>query len=119
MDIYVLHLAMAALIGALFVAVSVYYMDRKTLTQLLEFAKTMNRDRNRNIRDSDFEDDSLLNKYSDKRRQGNRRDGGDGSGSGNGNGNANGSIYLDDVPPGLPKLHTVPEGNDVIVMLCL
>ncbi|XP_074332077.1 AMP deaminase-like isoform X2 [Apium graveolens] len=107
MDIYVLHLAMAALIGALFVAVSVYYMDRKTLTQLLEFAKTMNRDRNRNIRDTDFEDDSsLLNKFSDKRRQGNR---GDGSGSGNGNG----SVYVDDIPPGLPKLHTVPEGKSV------
>lgn len=90
-----LHLAMAALIGALFVAVSVYYMDRKTLTQLLEFAKTMNRDRDRNLRDADFEDDSL-NKYSDKRR--NRGDG-------------NGSIFVDDIPPGLPKLHTIPEGN--------
>lgn len=109
MDIYVLHLAMAALIGALFVAVSVYYMDRKTLTQLLEFAKTMNRDRNRNVRDTDFDDDSLLNKHSDKRRQGNHRDGGD----------VNGSIYLDDIPPGLPKLHTVPEGNAMLVMLCL
>ncbi|KAK1376843.1 AMP deaminase [Heracleum sosnowskyi] len=107
MDIYVLHLAMAALIGALFVAVSVYYMDRKTLTQLLEFAKTMNRDRDRNIRDSDFEEESLLNKYSDKRRQGNRRD------SGDGNGNVNGSIFVDDIPPGLPKLHTVPEGKSV------
>ncbi|KAL1830301.1 hypothetical protein DCAR_0209741 [Daucus carota subsp. sativus] len=95
MDIYVLHLAMAALIGALFVAVSVYYMDRKTLTQLLEFAKTMNRDRDRNLRDADFEDDSL-NKYSDKRR--NRGDG-------------NGSIFVDDIPPGLPKLHTIPEGK--------
>lgn len=125
MDIYVLHLAMAALIGALVVAVSVYYMDRKTLAQLLEFAKTMNRDRVRirnrnrddphhnhdlNHEDDDFEDESLI-RYPDKRRQGVRRDGGD----------ANGSLYVDDIPPGLPKLNTIPEGNvsNIRLFLCL
>lgn len=39
MDSYALHLAMAALVGASFVAVSAYYMHRKTLSQLLEFAR--------------------------------------------------------------------------------
>uniref|UniRef100_A0A7N0TXH6 AMP deaminase n=1 Tax=Kalanchoe fedtschenkoi TaxID=63787 RepID=A0A7N0TXH6_KALFE len=42
---YTLHLAMAALVGASFVAVSAYYMHRKTLTQLLDFAKSMETDR--------------------------------------------------------------------------
>ncbi|KAH7553860.1 hypothetical protein JRO89_XS12G0068200 [Xanthoceras sorbifolium] len=48
MDSYTLHLAMAALVGASFVAVSAYYMHRKTLTQLLEFAKSVERDRDEN-----------------------------------------------------------------------
>ncbi|KAL6003363.1 hypothetical protein ACLOJK_023586 [Asimina triloba] len=48
MDSYALHLAMAALVGASFVAVSAYYMHRKTLTQLLEFARAVERDRDSN-----------------------------------------------------------------------
>ncbi|CAO2827096.1 unnamed protein product [Amaranthus hypochondriacus] len=44
MDNYTLHLAMAALFGASFVAVSAYYMHRKTLSQLLEFAKCLEKD---------------------------------------------------------------------------
>ncbi|CAI9097263.1 OLC1v1033648C1 [Oldenlandia corymbosa var. corymbosa] len=47
MDSYAVHLAMAALVGASVVAVSAYYMHRKTLNQLLEFAKTMERERGR------------------------------------------------------------------------
>ncbi|PKA62695.1 AMP deaminase [Apostasia shenzhenica] len=47
MDAYALHLAMAALVGASFVAVSAYYMHRKTLTQLLEFARNVERERER------------------------------------------------------------------------
>jgi AMP deaminase len=39
MDAYALHLAV--------VAVSAYFMHRKTLTQLLEFAKTVERERER------------------------------------------------------------------------
>ncbi|THF95627.1 hypothetical protein TEA_015237 [Camellia sinensis var. sinensis] len=44
MDTYAVHLAMAALVGASFVAVSAYYMHRKTLNQLLEFAKSVERE---------------------------------------------------------------------------
>lgn len=47
MDAYALHLAMAALVGASFVAVSAYYMHRKTLTQLLDFARALERERDR------------------------------------------------------------------------
>ncbi|KAJ4772712.1 AMP deaminase [Rhynchospora pubera] len=36
---YAIHLAMAALVGASFAAVSAYYMHRKTLNQLLDFAR--------------------------------------------------------------------------------
>ncbi|XP_010937877.3 probable AMP deaminase isoform X2 [Elaeis guineensis] len=45
MDAYALHLAMAALVGASFVAVSAYYVHRKTLSQLLEFARSVERER--------------------------------------------------------------------------
>lgn len=45
MDVYALHLAMAALVGASFVAVSAYYMHGKTLSQLLEFALSVERER--------------------------------------------------------------------------
>lgn len=38
MDTYAMHLAMAALVGASVVAVSAFYMHRKTLNQLLELA---------------------------------------------------------------------------------
>ncbi|GAB2228716.1 hypothetical protein Droror1_Dr00022839 [Drosera rotundifolia] len=38
---YTLHVAMAALVGASLVAVSAYYMHRKTLSQLLDFAKSI------------------------------------------------------------------------------
>ncbi|WOL14820.1 hypothetical protein Cni_G23601 [Canna indica] len=47
MDAYALHLAMAALVGASVVAVSAYYMHRKTLSQLLDFARAVERDRDR------------------------------------------------------------------------
>ncbi|KAK1283716.1 putative AMP deaminase [Acorus calamus] len=45
MDAYALHLAMAALVGASFMAVSAYYMHRKTLTEILDFARSIDRDR--------------------------------------------------------------------------
>ncbi|XP_018675357.2 probable AMP deaminase isoform X2 [Musa acuminata AAA Group] len=45
MSAYALHLAMAALVGASFVAVSAYYVHRKTLAQLLELARAVDRDR--------------------------------------------------------------------------
>ncbi|KAL1816977.1 hypothetical protein ACET3Z_019551 [Daucus carota] len=119
MDAYTMHLAMAALVGASFVAVSAYYMHRKTLTQLLEFAKTIDRDR------EEFDDESAqhLKKYeAGKRRNQFRKRGSNGhyrraSASfpdvreiSNG-GEGNGEVYVDGIPPGLPKLHTLSEGK--------
>lgn len=113
-----MHLAMAALVGASFVAVSAYYMHRKTLNQLLEFAKTLEKDR-----DDDGvieEGDELLGQHYRKRRNNNsnstRRNVGvyrrasasmpdvsavSGAISG---------VEEDGFPVGLPKLHTLPEG---------
>ncbi|CAJ2675432.1 unnamed protein product [Trifolium pratense] len=39
MDCYFLHLAMAALVGAFAVVISAYFLHRKTLLQLLDFAR--------------------------------------------------------------------------------
>ncbi|MFS7976987.1 putative AMP deaminase [Helianthus anomalus] len=112
MDAYALHLAMAALVGASFVAVSAYYMHRKTLNQLLEFAKSVERDR------EDVEDEHYKKqeKPSQRRIHGGRR-------------NVvyrRASTSLPDVtsisrahdddddaiiPAGLHRLHTLPEGK--------
>ncbi|XP_071738478.1 probable AMP deaminase [Rutidosis leptorrhynchoides] len=89
MDDYALHLAMAALFGASFVAVSAYYMHRKTLNQLLEFAKTVEKER------EDIEDDLLQhypNKYNSRRSQVSRK-------------------TDDSIPVGLPRLQTLHEGK--------
>ncbi|KAK9159112.1 hypothetical protein Scep_005686 [Stephania cephalantha] len=53
MDSYALHMAFAALVGASFMAVSAYYMHRRTFTQILEFAKSMERERERKTDDGD------------------------------------------------------------------
>lgn len=118
MDAYSLHLAMAALVGASVVAVSAYYMHRKTLNQLLEFAKAIERDRE-DIVAADGGDDAEehLKKYSYRRHY--HR----GSASlpdvtmfsGGGGGvevveKRNGPLYVDAIPAGLPRLHTLPEG---------
>lgn len=117
MDTYPLHMAMAALIGASVVAVSAYYMHRKTLTQLLEFAKTVERERDR---EDSLEVDSKKQR-SHVRRKGsgyNRR--GSASlpdvtaiSSGiDGEEKRSASVLLDVIPAGLPRLHTLPEGMD-------
>ncbi|CAK9172025.1 unnamed protein product, partial [Ilex paraguariensis] len=126
MESYTLHLAMAALVGASFVAVSAYYMHRKTLNQLLEFAKTMERERERD--DAAAEDDSPQHfkkgvAAAEKRRNHSRR---------KANGyykrasaslpdvtaisadveeRRNGPVHVDGIPAGLPRLHTLPEGQ--------
>lgn len=120
MDAYSIHLAMAALVGASFVAVSAYYMHRKTLTQLLEFAKTIDRDR------EEFDDEAVqhLRKYeTGKRRNMFRKRGSNGhyrraSASfpdvreiTNGGEPYGGQVYVEGIPPGLPKLHTLSEGK--------
>ncbi|KAL3617478.1 hypothetical protein CASFOL_037799 [Castilleja foliolosa] len=125
MDAYSLHLAMAALVGASLVAVSAYYMHRKTLNQLLEFAKAIERDRDDGTvaEEGCDEAEEQLRKYPSRRRKGrgvhNRR----GSASlpdvtaFSGGGGAfmedrrNGSVHMDSIPAGLPRLHTLPEGH--------
>ncbi|KAJ6922560.1 AMP deaminase-like isoform X4 [Populus alba x Populus x berolinensis] len=126
MDAYALHLAMAALVGASFVAVSAYYMHRKTLTQLLEFAKTVERERERDD-NSDGGGSSPQNLK--KRRSQGRRKGSNGhynkrgsaslpdvtaiSGGGiDGEEKRNGQVlYVEGIPAGLPRLHTLLEGK--------
>ncbi|CAL9099383.1 unnamed protein product [Musa textilis] len=141
MSAYALHLAMAALVGASFVAVSAYYVHRKTLAQLLELARAVDRDRDGGV---DGEGDGSFRRGPSPRRGGRRK------GPGYYRRGA-GSVSLPDVmaavdgeeedeeervqrrrpvvngpflgdadedalrgfpiPPGLPRLQTVPEGN--------
>ncbi|XP_011019089.1 PREDICTED: AMP deaminase-like isoform X1 [Populus euphratica] len=126
MDAYALHLAMAALVGASFVAVSAYYMHRKTLTQLLEFAKTVERERERDD-NSDGGGSSPQNLK--KRRSHGRRKGSNGhynkrgsaslpdvtaiSGGGiDGEEKRNGQVlHVEGIPAGLPRLHSLLEGK--------
>ncbi|PSS23834.1 AMP deaminase [Actinidia chinensis var. chinensis] len=120
MDSYAVHLAMAALVGASFVAVSAYFMHRKTLSQLLEFAKAVERE--------DAEDDlpQHLKKYAAEKRRGHGRRKGSGyyrrasaslpdvtaaSGDIDGCERRNGPVHVDGIPTGLPRLHTLPEGK--------
>ncbi|KAK4418904.1 AMP deaminase [Sesamum alatum] len=130
MDAYSLHLAMAALVGASFVAVSAYYMHRKTLNQLLEFAKAMERDREDVAADADGgggDGDAAeqLKKYPRQRRKGSgghyrhgsaslpdvRMFYGGSSGGGEMEEKRNGQAHMDSIPTGLPRLHTLPEGH--------
>ncbi|KAJ6425252.1 hypothetical protein OIU84_025928 [Salix udensis] len=131
MDAYSLHLAMAALVGASFVAVSAYYMHRKTLNQLLEFAKTVERERERDY-DSDGGGGAgggSSPQHWKKRRSHGRRKGSNGyynkrgsaslpdvtaiSGGGiDGEEKRNGQVvYVGGIPAGLPRLHNLPEGK--------
>ncbi|KAJ0979368.1 hypothetical protein J5N97_014842 [Dioscorea zingiberensis] len=150
MDAYALHLAMAALVGASFVAVSAYYMHRKTLSQILDFARALERERDRERDRGDEEADygQYLKKGAQRRGAGpNRRKAayyrrGTGSASlpdvmaavgvevdGEEEGDVeelvppmmmvNGQLLAAGagagegmlIPPGLPRLHTVREGN--------
>ncbi|KAK4253294.1 hypothetical protein QN277_010617 [Acacia crassicarpa] len=121
MDAYALHLAVAALVGASAVAVSAYYMHRKTLTQLLEFAKTVDREM-----DDVSDDDSP--QHLKKRRGGSAKRKGNGyyrrvssslpdvtaiSGGMDGEERRNGPLPVDVIPAGLPRLHTLHEGKSM------
>jgi hypothetical protein len=50
MDSYPIHLALAALLGASFAAISAYYMHHKTLSQLIEFTQSIDRKKDKNKR---------------------------------------------------------------------
>ena len=129
MDSYAIHLAVAALVGASFVAVSAYYMHRKTLAQLLEFAKTVEREREREENSDGVglgDSPQHFRKYGEKRRShssGRRKGSGYNkrgssslpdvtaiSGVGDGEDRRNGEFSVDGIPVGLPRLHTLPEG---------
>ncbi|OMO85037.1 hypothetical protein CCACVL1_10473 [Corchorus capsularis] len=119
MDTYTVHIAMAALVGASLVAVSAYYMHRKTLSQLLEFAKTVERERDE-ISDGESPQHSKKRRGHHSRRRGNgyyRRGSASlpdvtmMSGGIDGEEKRNGPIHVDGIPPGLPRLHTLPEGK--------
>ncbi|KAJ0027625.1 hypothetical protein Pint_34874 [Pistacia integerrima] len=125
MDAYALHLAMAALVGASFVAVSAYHMHRKTLTQLLEFAKSLERERDENNIISDAESPQHVKRHASSRARG-RRKGNSYCRRGSaslpdvmtfsgpaidGDDRRNGPLPVDGIPPGLPRLHTLPEGK--------
>ncbi|KZV15165.1 AMP deaminase [Dorcoceras hygrometricum] len=125
MDAYSLHLAMAALFGASFVAVSAYYMHRKTLNQLLEFAKAIEKDKEEVDEGGDAVEH--VKKYYPSRRSYGRRKANGGSyrrgsasfpdvvvlsgADGDLEEKRNGPVHIDYIPPGLPRLHTLPEGK--------
>ncbi|XP_024026427.1 AMP deaminase isoform X2 [Morus notabilis] len=130
MDAYALHLAMAALVGASFVAVSAYYMHRKTLTQLLEFAKTVERERDEDTNHINHNSDGDSPQHLKKRRGGHharrkvsgyyRRGSASlpdvtviSGGIDGGEERRNGPVPIEGIPPGLPRLHTLPEALHV------
>lgn len=108
---YALHLAVAALVGASFAAASAYYMHRKTLDQLLRFARSLDRDQRRRTRllpdgeahDYDLEDAEEDQDHTPAHRDHDRR--------------------TMPIPPGLPPLHTGREGttpaHSVLFCFCL
>ncbi|KAH0700818.1 hypothetical protein KY284_015033 [Solanum tuberosum] len=125
MDAHTVHLAMAALVGASIVAVSAYYMHRKTLNQLLEFAKAIEKDRDPDDVETEDGGGGYSRNYAVKRRN---RSGSKGSNgyyrgssasfpdvmmakSGEVEERRNGPIHVDSIPAGLPRLHTLPEGK--------
>ncbi|KAK8714007.1 hypothetical protein V6N13_149209 [Hibiscus sabdariffa] len=112
---------MAALVGASLVAVSAYYMHRKTLNQLLEFVKTVERERE-DISEGESPQHSKKRRGQHYRRKGNgyNRRGSASlpdvtviSGGIDGDEKRNGPIYVDGIPAGLPRLHTLHEGKSV------
>lgn len=120
MDSYALHLTLAAVVGASVVAVSAYYIHRKTLAQILHFARAAAADR----------DDDHHVPPARPGRRGARRKAAAAPGqyrrtrasspdvtavAAAGEDRANGGPLTPDdaglpIPPGLPRLHTVSEG---------
>ncbi|XP_054783211.1 AMP deaminase-like isoform X1 [Prosopis cineraria] len=120
MDTYALHLAAAALVGASVVALSAYYMHRKTLTQLLEFAKTVDKNREKDDVSAGDSTQHFMKRRSHARRKGSgyyRRDSGSLndvmaiSGGKDGEEKRNGPMLVNGIPDGLPSLHMVHEGK--------
>ncbi|CAL0304424.1 unnamed protein product [Lupinus luteus] len=119
MDAYALHLAMAALVGASAVAISAYFLHRKTLSHLLDFARAVDDDDDDDDESFDADEYSKspkrnLRKHGARRRRGRR---------GNGYYRRNstslpdvtvifgggGVDSVEGIPAGLPRLHTLRE----------
>ncbi|KAI9116211.1 hypothetical protein K1719_013141 [Acacia pycnantha] len=119
MDVYALHLAFAALAGASVVAISAYYMHRKTLIQLLEFAKMVNKDRDKDdvsaCGDSPRHFKRRLSRARRKGRGCYRSDSAslpaEISGGNDGEERLNGPMLVNGIPDGLPSLHMLHEGK--------
>ncbi|XP_057519345.1 AMP deaminase-like [Amaranthus tricolor] len=117
MDNYTLHLAMAALFGASFVAVSAYYMHRKTLSQLLEFAKCLEKDGEGEIGGQQVSPSHLKDLRSRKNTGAYRRasaslpDVTAISGDVDGVDKCNGVFPVAGIPDGLPRLRNLSEGK--------
>ncbi|CAA6654744.1 unnamed protein product [Spirodela intermedia] len=114
MDAYALHLAMAALVGASVVAFSAYFMHRKTLEQVLEYARA-ERETSYYRRGSASLPDvtaATLAGGDDDHQVDRHRPVMNGSFTA-----SNAATHgADDprslpFPPGLPRLHILPEGN--------
>ncbi|XP_020522307.1 AMP deaminase [Amborella trichopoda] len=108
MENYSLHLAVAALVGASFVAVSAYYMHKKTLAQLLEFARQVEKE-------AEVEAERQMHHDNEgKRRRHGRKDIGAYCRASASLPNVTMAAPNDNcfaIPPGLPRLHTLQEGN--------
>ncbi|KAG5069111.1 hypothetical protein JHK85_001488 [Glycine max] len=120
MDTHAVHLALAALVGASVVAVSAYYMHRKTLAQLLEFARTVEREADAGGSDAESPPAHAKKRRgsSRKRRNGGYRRGSASlpdvtaiSGGFDGDEKRNGPVHVEGIPAGLPRLHTLREGK--------
>uniref|UniRef100_A0A1J3IK85 AMP deaminase n=1 Tax=Noccaea caerulescens TaxID=107243 RepID=A0A1J3IK85_NOCCA len=129
MEPNIYQLALAALFGASFVAVSGFFMHFKALNLVLE--------RGREKKDNPEGGDSP--QHQTRRRSQVRRKGidnygrspaslpdatpftgvtdagGSGAGAGGDAGRNNGHVYVDEIPPGLPRLHTPAEGRSSVV----
>ncbi|KAJ6845737.1 AMP deaminase-like [Iris pallida] len=119
---YTFHLAIAALVGASLVAVSGYYIHRKTLTQLLDFARAVERQRNNQERVEDYEEKNKEHLQQKRRRKGHCSRGSDSPPDSTAAAEADdreaavpaaaNGLFADlPIPPGLPRLHTNRQGK--------
>lgn len=117
MEPNIYQLALAALFGASFVAVSGFFMHFKALNLVLERGREK-KDSNTEGGDSpQHQSQSLSRRRSQVRRKGQSPaslpDATPFTGATDGGGDAgrsNGHVYVDEIPPGLPRLHTPSEG---------
>lgn len=104
-------------------AVSAYFMNRRTLSQLMELAKAIERGDDFAAEDiaGDAAEQQLKRYPSRRRRKGNAGTNRRGSaslpdvttfsGGVEAEERRNGLVHVDSIPAGLPRLHTLPEGT--------